>query len=144
MNVILLLAAAFTLAGPPGEEDLDYVGIPISIENVTESNGTLWIGVYESEADFLNRDKARLVYHRVTSKGSQQVYIDKLVPGKTYAMGVFHDQNDNGELDTNMLGLPSEPWAFSRPVRSWLRKPRFGEMSFVFSPARGLPALRLR
>lgn len=144
MKVLLLLMALFTLADPPAKEDDAYVGMTLNIENITASSGTLWIGVYESEEDFLDRDKARLVYHRVTGKGDQSVYIDKLLPGKTYALGVFHDENDNGELDTNMLGLPTEPWAFSRPLQSWLRKPRFKEMSFVFTPSRGLPSLRLR
>ena len=143
MKSLLLLVGLFSLTPRPPEA-VNSVATSLSIENVRTSGGSLWIGIYESEEDFLDRDRARLVFQKVTASGRQAVFIDKLVPGKTYAIGIFHDENDNGELDTNLIGLPAEPWAFSRPLQSWLRKPHFKEMSFVFDPAVGLPTLRLR
>jgi len=50
--------------------------------------------------------------------------------GKEYALGLFHDVNDNGEFDLNWLGLPSEPWAFSGTPKTRLRLPYFNEVSF--------------
>lgn len=145
MKTLLLLLSLLSVPYSSAEEELPTtVGITLSVENIRVGSGTLWIGVYESQADFLDRDRARLVYHKVTRLGTEQVYIDGLVAGKTYALGIFHDENDNGELDTNLLGLPSEPWALSRPLRSLLRKPRFEEMSFVLDPREGMPVLRLR
>ncbi|MCP9236920.1 DUF2141 domain-containing protein [Lewinella sp. JB7] len=135
---ILLLALSTASAGGGGT-------VPVlNVDNVREAAGTLWVGIYESEDDFLDRDKARLVSHRVTATGCEHVRIEGLVPGKAYAIAVFHDLNDNGELDTNFLGLPAEPWALSRPLRSWFRRPRFAEMSFVYDPRAGLPAVVLR
>jgi len=52
------------------------------------------------------------------------------LPYGIYALAVFHDINDNGELDTNAFGIPTEPYAFSNnPDVKW-RRPRFGEISF--------------
>jgi MipA family protein len=39
-----------------------------------------------------------------------------LAPGR-YAVMVFHDENGNGELDQNFMGIPREPLGFSR--RYW-------------------------
>ena len=135
----LLLFLHLPAIGGPGET----VSTTLTVDNVTVGSGTLWIGIYESPQDFLDREHGRLVAYPITDTGRQHVYVDGLVVGKTYAIALFHDQNDNGELDTNLLGLPAEPWALSRPLQSWLRKPRFAEMSFVFEPGKGLPVLRL-
>ena len=87
-----------------------------SLDNVRTAKGTIWIGIYESADDFLDREKARLVAVEVSSTGRALIEIPDLIFGKEYALGIFHDKNDNGEFDTNFFGLPSEPWAFSGEV----------------------------
>ncbi len=141
-SLLLLLSLLCTPAPPEGVGET--ATLVLRIENVQQAGGTLWAGIYESEEDFLNREKARLVHVPVSRTGTMDLRIDALTVGKRYAIAVFHDRNDNGELDTNLFGLPAEPYALSRPLQSWFRKPRFGEMSFVFRPEQGLPPLRLR
>jgi uncharacterized protein (DUF2141 family) len=58
-------------------------------------------------------------------------YIVKIVnlpPGK-YAIRYFHDENINGNLDTNKMGIPTEGYGFSnnayglfgpKPFKEWL------------------------
>ena len=58
-------------------------------------------------------------------------YIVKIVnlpPGK-YAIRYFHDENINGKLDTNKMGIPTEGYGFSnnayglfgpKPFKEWL------------------------
>ncbi len=142
MNVLLFLLTMFAAPAPPAGGD-SVATLVLQVDNIELGQGTLWVGIYESPADFLNRDKCRLEQRKVTGTGRNEVRIDGLVVGRTYAIAVFQDANDNGELDTNFLGLPAEPWAMSRPLRSWFRKPRFEEMSFVFRPEEGLPPLYL-
>ncbi|MEM9929695.1 MAG: DUF2141 domain-containing protein, partial [Bacteroidota bacterium] len=72
------------------------------------------------------------------------IEVPELLPGEDYALGIFHDVNDNGEFDTNWLGLPAEPWAFSGKLRSKLRLPRFHEVRFVFDAQAPMPTYRLR
>jgi len=47
------------------------------------------------------------------------------VPPGVYAVAAVHDLNGNGRLDTNFLGMPKEPYGFSRAARG-----RFGPPSF--------------
>jgi uncharacterized protein (DUF2141 family) len=130
---------------PPGTKaEAPATGaLALAITNVRQASGTIWVGVYEAK-DFLDREKARLVACRVNAAGMITVDIDGLVEGKEYALGLFHDLNDNGELDTNWLGLPAEPWAFSGRLRSKLRLPHFGEVSFVYRRDTRQQLLRLR
>ncbi|THH37734.1 DUF2141 domain-containing protein [Neolewinella litorea] len=140
--LILFLLFFGTATTPPGGGE--RATLVLQIDNIRSDQGSLWVGIYESENDFLDRHRARLVQQPVRAAGSARLAIDELRVGKAYAIAVFHDVNDNGELDTNFLGLPAEPYALSRPLQSWFRKPRFEEMSFVFRPEVGLPPLELR
>ena len=65
------------------------------------------------------------------------------LPYGTYALAVYHDINDNGKLDTNVFGIPTEPYAFSNnPDVKW-RRPRYGEVSFQMESPDATLELRL-
>ncbi len=136
-------AGSHRASGPepvePGPASLFFV-----LDNVRKPYGTIWIGVYQSADDFLDREKARLVAVKVDEAGRAVIEIPDLLPGEDYALGIFHDINDNGEFDTNWLGLPAEPWAFSGELKSRLRLPRFEEVSFIFKLQAPRQVLRLR
>ncbi len=42
-----------------------------------------------------------------------------------YAIAIFHDINNNNELDTNRVGIPSEPFGFSNNPRIIFGPPNF-------------------
>lgn len=53
-------------------------------------------------------------------------------PGK-YAMVVIHDENMNGKLDTNWLGVPNEGYGFSNNAKALLSAPSFSDASFLYN-----------
>ena len=50
---------------------------------------------------------------------------EDLAPGR-YALSAFHNENDNGELDTNLLGVPSEGYGFGNDASAAFGPPRQG------------------
>ncbi|MBZ0108020.1 MAG: DUF2141 domain-containing protein [Candidatus Scalindua rubra] len=54
-----------------------------------------------------------------------------ILPGK-YALAVIHDENVNGKLDTNWLGIPKEGYGFSNDVKGVLGAPAFSAASFLY------------
>ena len=98
--------------------------------NVPIGQGTVLIAVYGTEEDF-DKNEDAVLYQKVpvTKVGDYKVILEGLAPGK-YAIALFQDVNDNKKLDTNMLGIPQEPYAFSRnPPVKW-RAPRYSEAVF--------------
>ncbi|MEL7161671.1 MAG: DUF2141 domain-containing protein [Bacteroidota bacterium] len=138
-SLLLLSLVSFFATAYPGPRNFTDAEEPVrqtlrlEVDNVKAAKGKIWVGIYQSEADFLDREKARLVYVDVSTTGHTFVDIPDLVVGQKYALGIFHDVNDNGEFDTNWLGLPAEPWAFSGEPKTRLRLPRFEEVSFWFA-----------
>jgi uncharacterized protein (DUF2141 family) len=54
------------------------------------------------------------------------VVLTNLDPGQ-YAVILFHDENGNGKLDQNVLGVPNEPYGFSNNVQGFLGPSAFRE-----------------
>ncbi len=48
------------------------------------------------------------------------------------ALAVVHDENMNGKLDTNLLGIPKEGYGFSNDAKASLGAPTFSAASFPY------------
>jgi uncharacterized protein (DUF2141 family) len=53
-------------------------------------------------------------------------------PG-TYAIAVYHDENSNGKLDSNFIGIPREGVGFSNNAKGHMGPPKFDAAAFRFS-----------
>lgn len=58
----------------------------------------------------------------------------------TYAVSVYHDENDNGMLDHNVFHFPAEPLGFSNHFQLGLTSgmPTFEKMKFQFAADTGI------
>ena len=106
--------------------------LTVTVENVTSNDGKISVAVYNSSEGFLKFDKVFKAGSEPSKKGSTEVVLKDLPEG-TYAVAAFHDQNANGELDTNMLGIPKEPLGFSKGKMKTFGPPSFAECSFNLS-----------
>jgi uncharacterized protein (DUF2141 family) len=55
-----------------------------------------------------------------------------LAPG-VYAVAVLHDENGNGKMDTNILGIPKEGHGASNNPAPKRRPPTFEEAQFTLA-----------
>ena len=90
----------------------------VVIKNVKQESGTINIALYDGEQAF--KDHVILESARVDAKTPSVTVKFELDEGE-YALRVYHDVDDNGELNFNRIRMPREPYAFSNNV-----KPRFG------------------
>lgn len=49
-----------------------------------------------------------------------------------YAISFFHDEDDDGAFDTNLFGIPTEGYGFSKNARASLSAPPFEAARFSF------------
>lgn len=68
----------------------------------------------------------------------------KGVPPGTWAVLAYHDANDNGELDRNLVGIPKERYGFSRDARRTFGPPRFEDAMIELGDAPSVTSIRLR
>jgi uncharacterized protein (DUF2141 family) len=92
--------------------------------------GTVLLAVYGSKADFDENENAVLAKEiPVDRVGEYTVSLEGLAAG-SYTIALFQDINNNGKLDTNFMGIPKEPYAFSRNPKVKWRAPRYQEVVF--------------
>jgi uncharacterized protein (DUF2141 family) len=65
------------------------------------------------------------------------------LPAGEYAVQVLHDENDNGKLDTNFMGMPTEGYGFSNNPQV-MRRAHFDEAKFPLGEAAASIVVRLR
>lgn len=66
---------------------------------------------------------------RVSGPETSVVFND--LPVGEYAFKIYHDENGNGELDTDILGIPSEPYIFSNDASDPFSAPEWEESKFI-------------
>jgi uncharacterized protein (DUF2141 family) len=54
------------------------------------------------------------------------------LPFGEYAVKAFHDEDNNDDLNTNLLGIPSEDYGFSNDARGMFGPPSWDDAKFKF------------
>ncbi len=92
------------------------------------SKGTLVLLLFDSANAFGDlRDPAKAV--RYPLGGRADYRIEDIPPGE-YALMVYYDENGNGRIDKNFIGIPKEPLGFSNQYRP-KGPPRFNRAAFT-------------
>lgn len=126
---ILLLTAAILL-----NQDVvnaQNSSLSIIVEGVNASAGKIMLAIFERPDGFPSDPlKAFHLKQLPASKGNQLVSFNGLPPGN-YAVALYHDQNDDKQLNTNLFGVPKEGYGFSNNVRPRFSAPSFGDAAFL-------------
>ena len=107
--------------------------IHVNILNIRNSIGTVACALFESPDGFPNeylRSATNVMVIKIRKAQARCDFED--IPPGTYAMAVVHDENMNGKLDTNWLGLPTEGYGFSNNAKAVLSAPSFSDASFTY------------
>lgn len=89
----------------------------VTVDDIVVDSGSVYIGVYDSEAKFTLLGKEVKKVMVPASKEKISGVIKNLPLGKSYAVFSFQDLNGNGALDFDKLGSPLEPAAFSNQTK---------------------------
>ncbi len=118
---VALLAAA-ALAAPAQAGD-----VTVSIHEARSQSGQFQVALVD--ADGYAGRSGPVAAQRVAPAGAVTPVTFADLPAGRYALMVIHDENGNGTLDTNVIGMPVEGYGFSNNPRV-MRKPTFDEAAF--------------
>jgi uncharacterized protein (DUF2141 family) len=104
--------------------------LTIKVFGIEKAVGQICFAVYQTEEDYKESENQFLAdYISVDSINFQ--YVIKDVPLGTYVISLFHDKDENEELNTNWIGMPREPFGFSNDAKGRMGPPKFKDASFV-------------
>ena len=100
--------------------------ISIEIKGIPNEKGNIFIALFRQKDDFPTFGK-QYIGKIIPVTGKKMSYtFETLAEGK-YAIAIFHDENKNGKLDKNYLGIPTEAYGFSNNARRAFSAPSFEE-----------------
>jgi len=101
--------------------------------NIRNSTGTVACALFESPVGFPIEVLSSATNVMVIKIRKTQARCDfEDIPPGTYAIAVIHDENMNGKLETNWLGIPTEGYGFSNDATGMIGVPSFSAASFPY------------
>lgn len=130
-----LVAAFGASAQTPPPAPPDSV-IHVEISGLRNDKGQMLCALFSSAEAFPKKPERAAA--RLTSK-----IVDRratcdftgVAPG-TYAVSVVHDENSNGKMDTNFIGIPREGVGASNDAKGHMGPPKFSAASFRYESGR--------
>lgn len=126
MKKILLLLpmiyGCFALAQEP-----EGTVIELEIININSDYGKMMIGLYDSKGNWLNIP-FKGAFGQILDGKSKATFSN--IPAGTYAISVFHDDDDDGELNT-FLGIPTEDTGSSNDAPARFGPPKWEAAKFI-------------
>lgn len=111
-------------------------GIYVAVDGLRTDKGQVICLLYSSAEGFPKDDKKAIAHsNSVIVNRAGDCAFSGIQPG-TYAVSVFHDENSNGRLDTNFLGIPREGVGASNNAKGHFSPPSFLDASIVYSGGR--------
>lgn len=111
-----------------GSSQLHAADLTVNLSGLRSQQGQIRIAVVASPAQ-LDSTQPPVQAQTKPITGSAPSFVFQDLPPGRYAVMVNHDENANGKLDTNLIGMPVEGYGFSNNPRA-MRKPTFDEAAF--------------
>lgn len=130
----ILIATAFALANTAFVSQASAATLTVKITDISKAVGKMAVKLVASKEAYDGTAKASAAQMlAVASTEPMTLTFADLAPG-TYAVMVMQDENGNGKLDSNIIGIPKEGYGFSNNPNV-MRKPNFDEAKFDLTDA---------
>jgi uncharacterized protein (DUF2141 family) len=104
----------------------NYASLTIQIQGLKQIKGKIQIGIYNDANQFPKvGGEYRVEY--VDASANTLSYTAKNLPNGEYAIALFHDVNSDGVCNLNFLGIPKEPYGFSKNIKPVWSAPTFSK-----------------
>lgn len=116
--------------------------LQLNIDNVPTVPSRMFVALYDS-AESMKENKPSMS-KIVDVTGNQTTVVFPGLEAGTYAFVAFADENSNGKLDTNFIGIPTERYGFSNNAMGLMGPPSFDAASVRVENERKTIAIKLR
>lgn len=108
-------------------------GIHVKILDIRNNTGAVACALFKSSVGFpteFMQSATNIVMMKIEDTEARCDFLD--IPNGTYALAVIHDENMDGKLATNWIGVPTEGYGFSSDAKVSMSAPSFEAASFEY------------
>lgn len=119
------------LADTGGTENTEAASLTLSISGLSPQTGAVMVGVYAGETAWDGGDA--ITGRSIDVSGETiSVTFEGLAPG-AYGLKLYHDVDGDGRMNTNLMGIPTEPVVFSNNAPMRFGPARWNDATFELS-----------
>ena len=111
-------------------QSADLSKLTIEVQGLRNTEGVLSIIIFNSPEGFPEDVEKAFRWKRIEIRSETEHFHFENVPEGTYAFAILHDEDENGEMKKNFLGMPKEGFAFSNNYRPKVKNPAFEDAAF--------------
>ncbi|SCX81463.1 DUF2141 domain-containing protein [Flavobacterium caeni] len=104
------------------------ISLEVKMTGFRTDAGNVKVGLYNNEDDFLRKVFKNAV---VDIKNGTASVTFKDLPKGTYAVSVYHDENNNGKMDKNTFHIPTEGYGTSNDAKGFMGPPKYEDAKFA-------------
>jgi uncharacterized protein (DUF2141 family) len=127
---LLILLLAFSASSRAAD-------LTVVVDGLRSEAGIVRVALFDSGGGFPMDTSRAVALQRldlaVLPATHSKAIVFKNLPAKTYAVSVFHDEDADGKLKTNWLGMPREGVGASRNAKGRMGPPPFGAAAFLLT-----------
>ena len=108
-------------------------GIHVKILNIRNSAGVVACALFKTSEGFpteFMHSATNIIMTKVQDTQARCDFVD--VPPGTYSLAVIHDENMDGKLGSNAIGIPTEGYAFLNGASGLMGAPSFEAARFPY------------
>jgi uncharacterized protein (DUF2141 family) len=126
-----------------GASSAGAVPLEVTVANVRSDAGQVAVCVFSGPRSFPNCAAGERIATalRPAQRGAMRFDFD--APSATLAVAVIHDENGNGTLDTNFIGIPREGVGVSNNPKPRRGPPLHAEAAFTLTMSGGAISINL-
>lgn len=106
--------------------------LEIIMTGFDNNEGDCWFAIDNSK-EVYEREDSVWIGKILPIKDQEVIVVVDSIPYGEYAIRVFHDENRNGKIDTNFLGIPDEDYGYSNDASGWFGPPSWEKAKFIFN-----------
>ncbi len=107
--------------------------INVHITGLKNVTGMLGVSLYNSKNGFPGKHEKAFASALKKVTGTTDSVLFEHLPYGTYAVSIMHDENSNGKLDTNFIGIPKEGVGVSNNPKIGMGGPKFNDSIFTLN-----------
>lgn len=106
--------------------------LQVNVKACRNDLGNVTIAVHNGPEGFPGGEENLLVAKKAVIKQGIATATFEELPFGEYAISVFHDENENDEVDTNWIGIPKEGVGASNNAKGRMGPPKYEDAKFDF------------
>lgn len=122
MRILLIMTVLMLNLNTLNAQSEATFRLTLNFEITKVQKGQILFALYDSEDNHM--ETTYKTEAADIENGKAKITIKNLKSGY-YSYSYFHDENSNGELDTNLVGIPKEPYGFSNGEKGKFGPPDF-------------------